>query len=550
MLRKRNHRDIVIFCDCDLLRQLERIYENLHAQMGSLSLSTANIILWLVYLTTFILASGIAYWKRSKNKNFFSTTRVQSGLSLALNFSASGLGCTILTTYPQVANIDGIQGLLVYALAGGLPMFLFAFVGPLIVKKCPEGFVLTEWVISRYGIVCGRYLSVCTIITSCLFIVSELASLKYAIEYLTDMKALPLIILECTITTIYTSIGGFHVSFFTDILQVIIIFILSLIMAYDLAFYIKIDSELLLESGLLNFDARAWQLVYILGVATFTNYFFMSGFGIRTFSARSQRDLMIGCYLGAIILVAFVTIIGASGMVAVWAGYMPVADQGNSGAAFFLILERLPTSIIGFVLSFVIVLSTCTIDSLQSALVSTISNDIFRNRIHIFWSRLVVVLIMVPVVVLSLHAEDILNIYLMLDILSSSVVPVLMLGLSSKFDFFTAWEVIGGGLGGLFAVWMFGTIYYCSPIKGIRLLLMWNGLYPNDYSVFGAFVLAPLGGLASGFMIFFIRSALLYIQDRMKNLKFKIYTKKFIYEYEVAFEINRKSYASIVNEAP
>lgn len=437
--------------------------------MGSLSFAASNGIVWPTYIVMLIGASAIAFWKRRDATTFLSANGTQKALPLSFNFVASGLGCGVLSAYPQIANIDGLQGLLVYALAGGLPMFIFAFFGPIIKKKTPNGFVLTEWVIHRYGIICGWYLSACTIITVFLFMVSELSSLRYAIESLTTMKALPVIIIECVVTTIYTSIGGFHISFITDTIQVTIVFILLIIVACAMGSYIHIDKSLIGESGLLKSSTLGWQLIYILVIAIFTNDFFMSGFWLRTFAARSDKDLLIGCSIAAFILVAFVTVIGITGMIAVWAELMPVADQDNSGAAFYIILSQMPSWVMGFVLAFVVVLSTCTLDSLQSALTSTISNDIFRNKLHINWSRLLVVLIMIPVVVVGLIADDVLMIYLIVDLLSSSVVPILMLGLSSRFDFLTGWEVIGGGLGGLFGVWIFGTVYYDSPKEGGKL---------------------------------------------------------------------------------
>lgn len=135
--------------------------------------------------------------------------------------------------------------------------------------------------------------------------------------------------------------------------------------------------------------------------------------------------------------------VGVTGFIAVWAGLLPARDQENSGAAFYLLLAQLPSWIIGFTLVFVAVLSTCTLDSLQSALVSTISNDVFRNKLHIMLVRGIVVAIMVPVVVVGLIAQDVLSIYLIVDLLSSSVVPVLVVGLWGKLDeIWSAWEVI------------------------------------------------------------------------------------------------------------
>jgi hypothetical protein len=72
------------------------------------------------------------------------------------------LGSGILFSYPQIATIAGVQGLIVYALSSSLPLLVFAFLGPIIRRKCPEGFVLTEWTRQRYGVIASLYLSALT----------------------------------------------------------------------------------------------------------------------------------------------------------------------------------------------------------------------------------------------------------------------------------------------------------------------------------------------------------------------------------------------------
>ena len=59
--------------------------------------------------------------------------------------SAIALGSGILFSYPEISTIAGVQGLIVYTLSSSLPLLVFGFLGPIVRRKCPEGFVLTEW---------------------------------------------------------------------------------------------------------------------------------------------------------------------------------------------------------------------------------------------------------------------------------------------------------------------------------------------------------------------------------------------------------------------
>lgn len=478
-----------------------------------LSWTASNAIIWPTYGIVLFSATALAYWKRD-SKTFLSANGTQKAFPLSFNFVASALGCGVFAAYPEVANISGLHGLLVYAITGALPMFVFAFLGPIIRKRTPNGFLLTEWVFHRYGLVCGWYVSACTILTVYLFMVSEVSSLKFCIQTMTGVSATAVVIIEAAVTTLYTSVGGFNISFLTDSLQVSIVFLLLIIVSCAMGSYIDIDTSKIGPSNLLKQNKLGWQLIYILTIAIFTNDFFMSGFWLRTFAARSDRDLLIGCSIASVILFIFVTIIGVTGFIAVWAGLVEANDP-NSGSSFYLLLAQLPRWVMGFTLVFILVLSTCTFDSLQSALVSTVSNDVFRNKLPIILVRGIVVLIMVPVVVVGLIAEDVLMIYMIVDLLSSSVVPVLIVGLFPQLNhYWSAWEVIGGGLGGILATFIFGTIYYGSAKEGGKLLLIWNGLYVNDWSTFGAFVTAPIGGFISSGIIMVIRFGSINLYNR------------------------------------
>lgn len=427
------------------------------------------------------------------------------------------MGSGILTTYPQISVIAGVQGLIVYTLSSSLPLMIFALFGPTIRKQCPDGFVLTEWCRERYGKLTALYLSFFTIATMFLYMVAELSAVQLAISSLTGLNALPALIVECAITTIYTSWGGFHVSFFTDNVQGIMVFLLLIICSIAMGTNIHIDKSLIEPSGLLEGSALGYKLIYILPVAVATNDCFLSGFWLRTFASKSDRDLYIGTTLATIVVTIFLVLVGATGLIAAWTpGLYPGEGDINSdgSASFFVVLSQLPAWVLGFVVVFTVTLSTSAFDSLQSAMASSISNDIFNNKLPVMWVRGIVILLMIPSVVVAIKAPNILVIYLISDLLSAAVVPVLFLGLSRHFFFVTGWEVISSGLGGLLSVFIFGSIYYGSALEGAQLILLENGIYVDDWSAFGAFVVAPFGGMVFGAIVLVIRLLVLYAYSK------------------------------------
>lgn len=357
-----------------------------------------------------------------------------------------------------------------------------------------------------------------------LYMVGELTSLQTAIETLTGMDALPAMIVEAVVTTIYTSWGGFRTSFITDNIQGTMIAVLLVFCSIAMGTQIHVDTSKIKSSGLLNANLLGWQLLYILPVAIGTNDCFLSAFWLRAFASRTDKDLVIGCAIASVFILVFLTVVGVTGLIANWGGLLK-PDLSDGYMSFFYVLLQLPAWVVGFVLFFVILLSTAAFDSLQSAMVSTISNDIFRNKLKTIWVRLIVVAVMVPSIVVALQAPNVLTIFLISDLISAAVVPSLLLGLWSKMYFLTGIEIIASGLGGILSVFIYGTIYYGSAKKGAQLIILTEGLYAADWGAFGAFVAAPIGGLIFGFITLIIRVTIQYINSRVKGTPFTAFDK-------------------------
>lgn len=110
----------------------------------------------------------------------------------------------------------------------------------------------------------------------------------------------------------------------------------------------------------------------------FTPAYFLSGFWQRAFSSKSDRALWIGASGGAAIVFVFLTLVGVTGLIAVWSGV--VTDLENEGSyAFFLLLGTLKPWVVCFVLIFSISLSCAAYDTQQTALVATISTCLFPS---------------------------------------------------------------------------------------------------------------------------------------------------------------------------
>lgn len=380
--------------------------------------------------------------------------------------------------------------------------------------------MLTEWTRQRYGIITSLYLSALTLITLFLYMVAELSALQQIINALTGLNGLPAVIVECVVTTLYTAVGGFKISFITDNVQGVMVVGLIIIATITVGTETHIQHDLIEKSGYLNASLLGWQLIYILPVAILTNDFFISGFWLRTFAARSDRDLWIGVSIATVAVTVILTLTGVAGLLAGWSGALGNPPQ-QSSVAFFILLETLPAWVVGIVICMVVALSTAAFDSFQTAMISTGSNDIFRNKLNFWYIRAAVVIIVVPSIIVAIKSPSVLQIYLISDLISSSSIPVLLIGLSERCYAWRGFEVVVGGLGGIVTVFLYGLVYYHGDVQlAGDLLLLEQGLYENNWSAFGAFVAAPVGGLLWAGGAFVIRLGVQWCWAKYRHERF------------------------------
>ena len=133
-----------------------------------------------------------------------------------------------------------------------------------------------------------------------------------------------------------------------------------------------------------------------------------------------------------------------------WANVLDPNDPAAGNSAFFYLLTLLPTWVVGFSLVFAITMSCAAYDTLQCSLVATISNDVFRNKINVWWVRVILV-VNVPAVVVATKNLNILVLFLIADLVSAALLPPILLGLVPVLHFLNGFDIIVGGLGGPYA---------------------------------------------------------------------------------------------------
>ncbi|CAG8453112.1 8273_t:CDS:2 [Cetraspora pellucida] len=453
----------------------------------AISIVLANFLIYVV-MVFFMFIGLYAGYKETKTKtDFLSSIGTQTALSLAANWFASNLGSSVLYAYPEVGVRAGILGNFWYAFGSTVPLMVFAWLGPKLRKKCPDGFLLTSFVSERYGRMNQIYVSLMSMAYMFCYMVSELSAIDGILSLLTgyDFSHVPIILITIT-TTLYT-VQGWAIA------------ILLIISAIGFGVTVKLDPAVVNSSPLLQSNKLA-------------------------FSSKNDHELVHSAIYGSLLLFPTLFLIGFTGIIAAWAGTWPGSDPNNPAEpymSFFSLYTLLPDWVKGFVVILSVSLSCSAYDTLQSAMVSTMSNDLFDNKLPLTIIRCLTVLFNIPAVILGIKNLDVLVVFLVGDLIASAVMPPILLGLIDSLYFLNGFDSLVGGLGGFFSIFIFGSAYFNSAYEGAQLFILTNGLYADDYSVLGAFIVAPLGSIVFTFLAFGIRLFGIFILTKIQGKEFE-----------------------------
>ena len=168
------------------------------------------------------------------------------------------------------------------------------------------------------------------------------------------------------------------------------------------------------------------------------------------------------------------------------------------------------------------------------AMITSGSNDLFRNRLNLNWIRLFVLLLNVPIVVLALKNVNIYQLFLISDLVSASAMPPILLGLWHKLYFLNGLDIIVGGLGGYFTIFLFGLVYYKDAYQGANVLILSKSLYADDWSTFGAFVAGPVGSILWMIGSCLLRLVSTYVYSRVKGKPFTFFDQPIVQQTQEA----------------
>ena len=428
-----------------------------------ISSSIAYILLFCSLAFFAWLGYRESFEKELDNDFFLSARGSQNWIMIGLSLFASGMGIWILFFFFLVGYYGGFYDVFGYALSSATPFLLLAYLGPIIRRLTPDGVTLADFVRQKMGRPMQIYVGLISIIYMFTFMFAEYIAIGRAVEFLSGINFLILIICVAIVTTFYTVIGGLPVSIKTDRIQSF--FIIWLIICVIL---------LIINEGVNSTidDARAYTLEDIEGgwyhgsISDYSTFkaglalvlaitaaeMFSQGNWQRTWASKDDDALQKGAIMASILCFITVLLFGFLGTVT--AGRGAIIDPS---IAFFELISNYPEPILAMLLVLGIALVCSSIDTLQNAVVAVVSRDLTDSRLDIQQARYAVIATAPIAILLAWYyagdALSVFRIFLVADLFAAATVLPVFLSLSNRI---TANGGLVGALFGLISVVIYG----------------------------------------------------------------------------------------------
>ena len=370
--------------------------------------------------------------KEIEADDYLSARGSQGWLRIGLSLFASGMGIWILFGPSENGYYGGFWDVVGYAVSAATPFLLLAYVGPMIRERLPSGVTLADYVRIRLGRPMQVYVGLISVLYMFTFLFAEFTAIGKAMDTLSDMEPLIPMAMVGIVTAAYISQGGLPASLATDRVQAwtIMFLVVALLLVLfggdfngliaDAKAYNPEDSWSI--GSMSNMDS--FQSGLALVVAITAAEMFSQGNWQRAWASESDEALIKGAWLAAGLVLPLVFVMGVLGTV--------VAGQGavdDPSAAFFYLIEDAGVLFIAAFIVLAIALVCSSVDTLQNAVVASISRDLSDGSMNLQNARYLTISLIPIAIILATNvgASSVFQIFLFADLLAAAtVMPVLL----------------------------------------------------------------------------------------------------------------------------
>jgi Na+/proline symporter len=398
--------------------------------------------------------------KELDQDSYLSARGTQNSLRIGLSLFASGMGIWILFGPSEVGYYGGFWDVVGYALSSATPFLLLAYVGPMIRERLPGGVTLADYVRMRIGRPMQIYVGLISVAYMFTFLFAEFTAIGKAMEILGNMDPLIPMVAVGAVTSAYTAYGGLPASLRTDRLQAwvviwLIVVLLLILFGGDIGSLIS-DAKAYNPEDDWSIGSMSYMDSFSSGLALIVAItaaeMFSQGNWQRAWASEDDEALKNGALIAAGLVLPLVFVMGVLGTV--------VAGQGaveDPSAAFFNLIMDAHILVIAAFVVLGIALVCSSVDTLQNAVVASISRDLADGNMDLRQAR-IATLGMIPVAIYFASTTDALSvfkIFLIADLLATATVLPVFLTLWDRIDSRAA---LAGAICGLLSVVAYGTV--------------------------------------------------------------------------------------------
>ena len=421
-----------------------------------------TLLSYVLLLGTLAFFGYVGYTAAAERKmdsdTYLSARGSQSWQRIGLSLFASGIGIWILFGPSEVGYYGGFWDVVGYALSSATPFVLLAYVGPLIREKLPHGVTLADYVSMRLGRPMQVYVGSISVLYMFTFLFAEFTAIGKAMDILAGMEPLVPMIAVAAVTAAYTAYGGLPASLQTDRWQAwmilwLVIALLLILFGADLGSLID-DAKAYNPEDEWSIGSMSYMDSFSSGlalvVAITAAEMFSQGNWQRTWASESDEALRKGAFLAAGLALPLVFVMGVLGTV--------VAGQGaveDPSAAFFYLIEDAGALLIAAFVVLAVALVCSSADTLQNAVVASISRDLSNGSMQLGQARIATIAMMPIAIYLAttIDALSVFEIFLFADLLAAATVAPVLLTL---WDRVSSKGALIGAVAGLLSVVAYG----------------------------------------------------------------------------------------------
>jgi Na+/proline symporter len=410
--------------------------------------------------------------KEINSDEYLSARGTQNSMSITLSLFASGMGIWVLLAPSEVGYYGGFWDVFGYALSASTPFLLLAYVGPMVRERLPEGVTLADYAKSRAGRPMQIYVGLISILYMFTFLFAEFTAIGKVMEILVGIDPLVPMVSVGFVTAAYTAYGGLPASLETDKIQAwgIIFLITTLlvilfsgdinILISDAKSYTPEDIEWDWYHGSIS-DTSTFKSGFALVVAITAAEMFSQGNWQRAWASEDEKSLKKGAIMASLIVFPLIFVMGFLGTSVAGQGAL---SEDEAAVSFFYLIEDIG---LFFVVAFVILsiaLVCSSADTLQNAIIASISRDIYDDKISLNSAKYLTVA-MVPLAIylatgptiagFELDSGGVFEIFLRADLYAAATVgPVLL----TLWDRVSSTGSLFGAFSGILSVVIYGTL--------------------------------------------------------------------------------------------